>query len=140
MKKEKSTLGIVVFHLMTTAIVFPFFGLLIGYFAWKYLGKTLNSGALTLLRDAINIGFFFLGIKYSLIFIDKKMIVQNPKSCSKSSIMTFAILVIYIWSVHIVKNANSIAFIYNTLFYGIIFLIFFVMTWQYFLRLNNKPL
>ncbi|MDX1808399.1 MAG: hypothetical protein R3331_02550 [Sulfurospirillaceae bacterium] len=138
MKKEKSTLGIVTFHIMTTAVIFPFFGLMIGYFVWKYLGNTFNSGALTLLRDVINVGFFLLGMKYSLSYIDKNMIAQNPKSCSKRSILIFTILVIYVWSVHLLNSPNTIAIIYNTIFYGIIFLIFFVMTRQYFSKLSNE--
>ncbi|WP_331775242.1 hypothetical protein [Sulfurospirillum sp. 1612] len=139
-KKEKPTWYIVTFHIIMTAIIFPFFGLLAGYFLIKFFGNMLQSGTLVIIKDIISIGFFFLGVMYSLIYIDKKILIKKPLNCSKNAILMFTILILYVWSVHIANNPNTIAMVYNTLFYGIIFLIFFIMTRQYFTKLaqNSK--
>ena len=136
MKKERSVVSVVMHHIGHTAIIFPFFGLLAGYFVGKFLGKSLDSTTLMILKDLVSIGFFFLGVKYSLSYINKKVIVINPESSSKSSIIVFGLLIICMWVLSILDGFNIIGITYNTLFFGIIFTIFFVLTKRYFSNLQ----
>ncbi len=129
-------MSVVMHHIGHTAIIFPFFGLFAGYFVGKFLGKSLDSTTLMILKDLVSIGFFFLGVKYSLSYINKKVIVINPESSSKSSIIVFGLLVICMWVLSILDGFNIIGITYNTLFFGIIFAIFFVLTKRYFSNLH----
>jgi hypothetical protein len=138
MKKEKPTWFVVLFHILMTVFIFPFFSILAGYFLMRFFGKVLHGGTLVVIKDVLSLGIFFFGVLYSLIYIDKKMVIKDPLACSKNAILVFSILLIYSWSVHIANNSNAIAMVYNTLFYGIAFLIFFVMTRQYFTILSQK--
>lgn len=132
MKKEKSTASVVTHHILHTTILFPFFGLLSGYFVLKFLGESLNGTTQMILKDLISIVFVFLGIKYSLSYIDKKYSVTNPKSSSKISIIVFAVLASCMWTLSMLNGFNIIGIAYNTVFFGIVFAIFSVLTKQYF--------
>ncbi|MDM5264108.1 hypothetical protein PF327_07880 [Sulfurovum sp. XTW-4] len=136
MKKEKSATSIVVHHILHTTIIFPFFGLLTGYFVLKFLGKSLDVTTLMILKDLVSIGFVFLGVKYSLSYINKKFTVSNPQRSSKISIIVFGVLAACMWALSIFNGFNIIGIVYNTVFFGIIFTIFFVFTKKYFSNLK----
>ena len=136
MKKEKSATSIVIHHILHTTIIFPFFGLLAGYFVIKFLGESLNITTLMILKDLVSIGFVFLGVKYSLSYINKKFTVSNPQRSSKISIIVFGVLAVCMWALSIFNGFNIIGIVYNTVFFGIIFTIFFVFTKKYFSNLK----
>ena len=136
MKKEKSVANVVTHHILHTTIIFPFFGLLVGYFVGKFLGESLDITTLMIIKNLLSIGFVLLGIKYSLSYIDKKFVVKNPASSSKVSIIIFGILVVCMWASTIFNGFNIIGIVYNTFFFGIVFAIFFVMTKKYFTSLQ----
>ncbi|ASC93120.1 hypothetical protein FA592_11640 [Sulfurospirillum diekertiae] len=137
MKKEKSVISIVFTHILTTSIVIPFFGLLAGYFVNKFLGQSLDKGLLIILKDIVYIIFFFLGVKYSISYIAKNIDVKKPKESSKYSIIVFAILITSMWIINILPRFNLIGIVYNTIFYSVIFIIFFIPTKKYFAGLQK---
>ena len=138
MKKEKSVISVVSTHILTTSLVIPFFGLLVGYFVNKFFGASLNHGYVMLIKDIIYIIFFFIGVKYSISYINKKITVKNPKNSSKYSIITFGVIMIIMLIGDILANPNIISIGYNTVFFGIIFTIFFILTKNYFAKLQQE--
>jgi len=137
-KKEKSVASVVSTHILTTSIVIPFFGLLAGYFINKFLGTSLNQGLVIIIRDIVYITFFFMGVKYSISHINKKITVKDPQNSLKYSVITFGIVMIFMLSVDILAQPNIIIIGYNTLFFGIIFAIFFILTKNYFEKLQQE--
>lgn len=138
MKKEKSVASVVSTHILTTSIVFPFFGLLAGYIVNKFLGALLNQNLVMIIKDIVYITFFFIGVKYSISYINKKVTVKNPKNSSKYPIITFGVIIVFILIVDILAKPNIISIGYNTVFFGIIFTIFFILTKNYFERLQQE--
>ncbi len=138
MKKEKSVASVVSTHILTTAIVIPFFGLLAGYLVNKFFGPTLNQGLMLLIENIIYITFFFMGVKYSISYINKKITVKNPQNSSKYSIITFGLIMVFMLIVNILAKPNIISIGYNTVFFGIIFIIFFILTKNYFEKLQQE--
>lgn len=138
MKKEKPIVSVVSTHILTTSIVIPFFGLFAGYFVNKFLGTSLNQVLVMIIKDIIYIVFFFIGVKYSLSYINKKIIVKNPKNSSKYSIIAFGIIITFMLIFDILAQPNIISIGYNTVFFGIIFAIFFILTKNYFEKLQQE--
>ena len=138
MKKEKSVASVVSTHILTTSIVIPFFGLLAGYFVNKFFGVLLSQGYIMLIKDIVYVTFFFMGVKYSISYINKKITVKNPKNSSKYSIITFGVIMIIMLIGDILSNPNIISIGYNTVFFGIIFTIFFILTKNYFTKLQQE--
>ena len=137
MKKEKSVASVVSTHILTTSIVIPFFGLLAGYFVNKFLGASLNQGLVMILKDIVYIAFFFMGVKYSISYINKKIDVKNPENSSKYSIIVFGILITAMWVMNVLAGFNIIGIAYNTVFFGVVFAIFFIITKKYFEKLTQ---
>jgi hypothetical protein len=137
-KKEKSVASVVSTHILTTSIVIPFFGLLAGYFVNKFLGASLNEGLVMIIKDIVYVTFFFMGVKYSISYINKKITVKNPQNSLKYSIITFGVIIIFMLIVDILAKPNIISIGYNTAFFGIIFTIFFILTKNYFEKLQQK--
>lgn len=140
MKKEKSVVSVVSNHIFMTSVIFPFFGLFIGYFVLKFFNQSLNENGvlIVLIRDFINILFFFVGVKYSLSYINKKINVKNPINSSKYSIILFGILVFCLYLFIIINTLNVISIIYNTIYFGIIFFIFYFFTKKFFNNLEEE--
>ena len=138
MKKEKSVASVVSTHILTTSIVLPFFGLLAGYFVNKFFGASLNQSLVMIIKDIVYITFFFIGVKYSISYINKKITVKNPQNSSKYSIITFGLIMIFMLIVDILAKPNIISIGYNTVFFGIIFAIFFILTKNYFEKLQQE--
>ncbi|TKI69491.1 hypothetical protein FCU45_05400 [Sulfurimonas crateris] len=136
MKKEKPAASVVTHHILNTTIIFPFFGLLAGYLILKFLGNSLDVTTLRILKDLVSVGFVFLGVKYSLSYINKKYSVANPEKSSKISIIIFGVLATCMWILSILNGFNIIGIVYNTVFFGIVFAIFFAMTKKYFSSLQ----
>jgi hypothetical protein len=137
-KKEKSVASVVSTHILTTSIVIPFFGLLAAYYASKFLGTSVSQGLMMIIKDIIYISFFTIGVKYSLSYIEKKIAITNPQDCSKYSIITFAIIMIFMLIIDILAAPTLIGIIYNLLFFGIIFAIFFIFTKNYFEKFHQE--
>lgn len=137
MKKEKSVASVVSTHVLTTSIVIPFFGLLAGYFVNKFLGESLNQNLVMIIKDVVYITFFFIGVKYSISYINKNITVKNPQNSSKYSIIVFGVIMIFMLTVDILAVPNIISIAYNIVFFGIIFSIFFILTKKYFENLQK---
>jgi len=138
MNPEKSTASVVLAHIITSSLVMPFFGLLAGYFVDKFLHNSLDKNSLVILRDIVYIIFFFIGVKYSLFYINNTITVKNPQKSSTYSIALFGLIIFVMLIVDILSTPNLINIIYNTLFFSIIFLIFFVLTRNYFKKLVSS--
>ncbi|NOR56329.1 MAG: hypothetical protein GQ531_08980 [Sulfurovum sp.] len=136
MKKEKSVASVVLTHIVTTSIVIPFFGLFVGYFISKFLGASLEPTLLIILKDIVFILIFFLGVKYSLSQIDKRIDVKHPLKCSKYSIIVFGLLVLLVLGINVWSNFSIIAMVYAVIYYGIIFGVFLMLTRKYFKNLK----
>jgi len=136
-KKEKPVASVVSTHLLTTSIVIPFFGLLAGYFVNKFLGASLSQFLTMIVKDIVYILFFFIGVKYSISYINKNITVKNPQNSSKYSIIIFGIFLTIMWIMNILAGFNIIGITYNTIFYGSIFAIFFILTKRYFEQLQK---
>ncbi|HFU74113.1 MAG TPA: hypothetical protein ENK65_01010 [Helicobacteraceae bacterium] len=137
-KQEKSVVSVVTTHIITTSIVMPFFGLLAGYVVTKFFGTSLNDGLLMIMRDIVYILFFLIGVHYSLLYINKNIVVKNPQRSAKFSIIVFGILITAVWSINVFAGLNSIGVVYNTLFFVIIFAIFFRVTKRFFENLKHE--
>ena len=138
MKQEKSVASVVSTHIITTSIVIPFFGLFAGYFVNKFLGVSLNQALVMIIKDIVYIIFFFMGVKYSLSYINKKITVKNPQNSSKYSIIIFGVIMTFMLIVDILAKPNIISIAYNTVFFGIIFTIFYIFTKNYFEKLQQE--
>ena len=139
MKKEKSDINVVITHIITTSLVIPFFGLFAGYVAQKLLASSVQSQILMLLmRDFVYILFFFFGVKYSLSYIDKNIIVKHPQKVANYSIILFGVMLFCMTMIDILAMPNILNFIYTILFFGIVFTIFFLMTRSYFTHLQAQ--
>lgn len=138
MKKEKSTASVVTTHILTTSIIFPFFGLIAVYFTTKYLSSSLNQVSIVFIRDIIYIAFFFAGVKYSSSYIKKNILVKDPQSSLKYSSIVFAIIIACMLIFDVLANPNIISLVYNSVFFGIIYAIFFLQTKSYFLKINSQ--
>ena len=79
-----------------------------------------------------------MGVKYSISHINKKITVKNPRNSSKYSIITFGVIMIIMLIGDILANPNIISIGYNTVFFGIIFTIFFILTKNYFAKLQQE--
>jgi hypothetical protein len=139
-KKEKSAVSVVSTHIITTSIVIPFFGLLVGYFVNKFLGSSLNPLLVMIIKDVVYITFFFMGVKYSISYISKNITVKDPQNSSKYSIIIFGIIMVCMLTVDILANPNIISIGYNSIFFGVIFSIFFILTKNYFEKLYQEGL
>lgn len=137
MKKEKSVAGVVTHHIVHTTIIFPFFGLLVAYFVLGFLGEKADTTTYLTIRDLITILFFFFGVKYSLSYIDKKMFVKNVEKSLNYSVFIFSVLIIMIWMGSILQLFNIVRIGYNTMFFGTVFILFFLLTKRYFLSLKS---
>ena len=136
MKQKKSPIIVAFMHIWTSSIVIPFFGLLAGYFIGKFLATSLDKNLLIIIKDIVKIIFFFIGVKYSLHYINKKIDVENPNKSFKYSIVIFTVLI----TAMLIIGSNGldlIGILYNVVFFGIIFYIYFIFTRKYFQDLQN---
>ena len=138
MKKEKSVMSVVSTHIITTSIIIPFFGLLAGYFINKFLSASLNHNSMVMLRDIVYIIFFYIGVKYSLSYIDNKIYVKNPQNSLIYSIIIFGLIIISVLIFEILAQPDIVNIGYSIAFFGIIFLIFFLLTKNYFKKLQQN--
>lgn len=132
MIKENSVAKTVSTHIITTAIVIPFFGFFPGYIINKYLGNSLNEDIIMVIQDIFYILFFFFGVKYSISYMKKNIIVKNPTQSLKYSIITFGTLIFILWLLNTLSGKRVLETVYDTVFCGIIFTIFFVFTKKFF--------
>lgn len=136
MKQEKSPINIALMHIWTSSIVIPFFGLLAGYLIGKFIDTSLDKNLSIIIKDIVKIVFFFIGVKYSLSYINKKINVTNPNKSFKYSVVIFIVLIITM----LIIGSNGLSLsgiLYNIIFFGIIFFIFFIFTKKYFQGLQN---
>lgn len=89
-KKQRSTFWVVSTHVLTTSIVMPLLTGLSG--AMVILAMQPPPLASYLLVLAFGTIGYVGGVFYSLSYIEKVAIVQNPLNCIKPSIVTFCIV------------------------------------------------
>jgi len=97
-KIKRTTFGIVSSHIISTTFLFPAFWIIVGSFAKFFLVEKgmLSQSVAMWLYYAIMLGCFYLGIKYSLYYIDKRVSVALPKQSGRQSIIIFTMLVIVV--------------------------------------------
>ncbi len=97
-KIKRTTFGVVSSHIISTTFLFPAFWIIVGSFAKFFLVEKgmLSQSVAMWLYYAIMLGCFYLGIKYSLYYIDKRVSVALPKQSGRQSIITFTMLVIVV--------------------------------------------
>ena len=129
-KVKRTTFGVMTVHVISSSTLFPTFWLIAGSLVKALLvanGIIIEPFASTLYY-MVMLGSFYLGIKYSIYYINKKIQVALPKQSGRQSIILFFLIVI----------AVNIAFIYfeNSInFQRIIFSIFLVYM---FIQMTNK--
>ena len=129
-KVKRTTFGVMTVHVISSSTLFPTFWLIAGSLVKALLvanGIIIEPFASTLYY-MVMLGTFYLGIKYSIYYINKKIQVALPKQSGRQSIILFFLIVI----------AVNIAFIYfeNSInFQRIIFSIFLVYM---FIQMTNK--
>ncbi|MEJ2489316.1 MAG: hypothetical protein P8Y50_05935 [Sulfurovaceae bacterium] len=97
-KIKRTTFGVVSSHIISTTFLFPAFWIIVGSFAKFFLVEKgmLSQSVAMWLYYAIMLGCFYLGIKYSLYYIDKRVSVALPKQSGRQSIIIFTMLVIVV--------------------------------------------
>lgn len=97
-KIKRTTFGVVSSHIISTTFLFPAFWIIVGSFAKFFLVEKgmLSQSVAMCLYYAIMLGCFYLGIKYSLYYIDKRVSVALPKQSGRQSIIIFTMLVIVV--------------------------------------------
>lgn len=95
-KIKRTTFGVVSSHIISSTFLFPVFWLIAGSLAKALIiEKGMISESLALaIYYTVMLGCFYLGIKYSLFYIDKKVKVALPKQSGRQSIILFFILVV----------------------------------------------
>lgn len=95
-KIKRTTFGVVSGHIISTTFLFPVFWIIVGSFAKFFLVEKgmLSESVAIWLYYAIMLGCFYLGIKYSLYYINKRVSVALPKQSGRQSIIVFTTLVI----------------------------------------------
>jgi hypothetical protein len=97
-KIKRTTFGVVSSHIISTTFLFPAFWIIVGSFAKFFLVEKgmLSQSVAMWLYYAIMLGCFYLSIKYSLYYIDKRVSVALPKQSGRQSIIIFTMLVIVV--------------------------------------------
>ena len=129
-KIKRTTFGVVTSHIISSTFLFPLFWLLVGSFAKVILvekGIIIEAYATTLYY-LIMLGFFYVGIKYSLYYIDKRVVVALPRQSAQQSIIFFGILVVTV----------NIGFVYFEDTINFQRIIFSVLLVYMFAKMTNK--
>lgn len=95
-KIKRTTFGVVSSHIISTTFLFPILWLIAGSLAKALLlaQGMIDEPIATTSYYVIMLGCFYLGTKYSLYYIDKRVSVALPKQSGRQSIIVFSILVI----------------------------------------------
>lgn len=131
MKKEKSTFNVVLIVILYSVVIFPFFASVIIFFLKKYTNNTL-------LFDLIHLVFLYLALRYILSYINKKIIIKEPKKVFKRGVQFFGALLMFAMFYNLGKNHEFYHLIYIFFYYWIKFLIFHEVTKKYFFSLLNE--
>lgn len=120
-KIRRSTLSIVILHVIATSIYFPLLWLIGGYFfkLWM-ISKGAYEIAAEMLYYVIMIKSYYLGIKYSLYHIESKVDIADPRKVARYSVILFSILAAgvnyafyhYQGSVHLLRLVVSFGIVY----------------------------
>jgi hypothetical protein len=136
-KIKRTTFGVVTSHIISSSLLFPVVWLIAGS-----LGKALliaNAMATEPIASIVYYGVmllsFFLGIKYSLYYINKKVEVAMPKQSGQQSIALFSILVIAV-NYGLYYFEGNINYYRLVMSLGLVYL-FAVMTKKYFNSLDK---
>lgn len=127
MRKNVSSFTIVSSYIITSSLVFPFFGMLLGYFLTKYLQLYIDGIYLGVIKDVVLLIFFFIGIKYAQNFITDNYIVRKPKLVLYSSLVIFLALILLFFYLFYEKFI-----IYSVIFHTLIYAIFAFSSIRYF--------
>jgi len=124
-------------HVISSSTLFPVFWLIAGsigkamLISKEIINETLANG----IYYAIMLLLFYLGIKYSLYYINKKVIVTFPKQSAQQSIILFSILVIATnYGLYYFENSLNILRIFFSL---VLIYMFSIMTKKYFDTLDE---
>ena len=95
-KINRTTFGVVSSHIISTTMLFPLFWLIAGSLVKALLiqNKIILEPFVSFLYYFIMLGSYYLGIKYSLYFIDKKVAVALPEKSARQAIIVFSTLVV----------------------------------------------
>ncbi|MDD2791340.1 MAG: hypothetical protein PHU40_11855 [Sulfurimonas sp.] len=129
-KVKRTTFGVMTTHVISSSTLFPTFWLIAGSLAKALLvanGIIIEPFATTLYY-AIMLGAFYLGIKYSIYYINKKIQVALPKQSGRQSIILFSLIVI----------TTNIAFIYFEDSINFQRIIFSILLVYMFIQMTNK--
>jgi len=136
-KVKRTTFGVASMHIISSTFLFPVVWLIIGLFAKALLVKQniAPEFVVSVVYYLIMLGCFYMGIRYSLYYIDKKVQVALPKQSARQSVVFFVILVISanIGLFYFEKALNIQRIIFSIL----LLYLFIKMTIRYFDTLNQ---
>ena len=89
-QKKRSHFWVVSTHILTTGLAMPCLGALVGFVIIASVDMPVPVAFLLML--ALQALGYFGGVYYSLSYIKKVAIVENPKACVTPSIITFVVL------------------------------------------------
>lgn len=137
-KIHRTTFGVVSSHIISTVFLFPLLWLIAGSLAKGLLTLyyPILEPYLSTVYYLIMLGSFYLGIKYSLYYINKNVSVALPEKSGRQSILFFSALVI-ISNYTLFYFENSIN-IQRLIFSLILLYMFAVMTKRYFHTLEKS--
>jgi len=136
-KVRRTSFGVVSSHIISTTMLFPLFWLIAGLLAKALLvqNNIIPEPLVSFLYYLIMLGSYYLGIKYSLYFIDKKIIVALPEQSSRQAIIAFSTLVVV--SNYALFYFQETIYIQRIIFSLLLIYMFAVITKKYFNSLEK---
>ena len=131
-KIKRTTFGVASSHIISSSTLFPFLWLLVGLFFKAYLvhEEYLTENQALTIFYVVMLGAFYIGIKYSLSYINKKVLVMLPKKSSNLAIGLFFLLILLAhYGFYYFEESISLLRVTFTVF---LFLLFKSMTEKYF--------
>lgn len=137
-KIRRTTFGIVSSHIISTTMLFPLFWLIAGLLVKALLiqNKIILEPFVSFLYYLIMLSSYYLGIKYSLYFIDKKVEVALPEQSARQAIITFSTLVVV--SNYALFYFQETIYIQRIVFSLLLIYMFSVITRKYFHSLEKS--
>ena len=138
MKIKRTTFGIATSHVISSSLLFPLLWLIIGLLFKPFILSKgyVPESVVTLVYYGVMLGAFYLGIKYSLSYINRKVLVIFPKKSAKHSITLFFMLIFLThYGFYYFTEEISFSRVVFTIF---LFLLFVDLTQKYFNSLGES--
>ena len=137
-KIKRTTFGVASSHIISSSTLFPFLWLFIGLLFKPFILSQhyVPDIMVSFIYYLIMLGAYYLGIKYSLSYINKKVLVMLPKKSSNLAIGLFFLLILVAhYGFYYFEESISLLRVIFTVF---LFLLFKSMSEKYFNSLGES--